>query len=67
MFGVRFITAVLAVALLVTVLVLPEPVLLCAVFIINAAILFELYRALDITKKKPLFVLGMLPPLLIFF
>lgn len=65
MFGIRFITAVLAVALLVTVLVLPEPVLLCTVFLIDTAILFELYRALKITEKKPLFVLGMLPSLLV--
>ena len=63
----RIITALIALALLVTVLLSDKAALDFAVFISMIVLLYDLFRALGITKKKVLFALGMIPPLFVFF
>lgn len=67
MFTNRLITAAIGICLLVTVLLSDKTVLSFAVFISIIILLYELYRALGITKKKLLFTLGMIPPFFVFF
>ena len=62
----RIITSIIAICLLVTVLLSDKIVLDIAVFISIIVLLYELYRALGITKKPVLFVLGMIPPFFVF-
>lgn len=63
----RIITSLIAIGLLVTVLLSDKAALDFAVFISIIVLLYELYRALGITKKKVLFTLGMIPPFFVFF
>ena len=62
----RILTSIVAISLLVAVLLSDKIVLNFAVFISIIVLLYELYRALGITKKPFLFVLGMVPPFFVF-
>jgi len=66
MLGSRMITALIAIAFLVVILLSDQIVLLCAGFLITELLLFELFKATGILKKGPLTLVGFLPPIMLF-
>lgn len=62
----RLVTGFIAAVMLIAVLLASDLTLQIAVLVITILILLELYKALGLTRKRALMVLGLIPPVFVF-